>query len=94
MGKHYPKRKLFVPRVDHEETLGTLAAADVQANNLADTLDEEAFLISCDLSWTHRNLTAGEGPLVVGVCHGDYAASEIEAYLENAGSWDRGDLIN
>ncbi len=87
-------RRLFVPKVTHEEALGTLAASDVQANNIADTLDEEAFLISADLVWSIRDLTATEGPIVVGICHSDYAASEIEEYLENAGSWDRGDLIN
>ncbi len=35
----------------------------------------------------------GVGPFLFGVAHADYSAAEIEAYIENAGSWDIGDKI-
>ncbi len=36
---------------------------------------------------------AGDGPITVGIAHSDYTSAEIEEFIENAGSWDEGDLV-
>lgn len=88
------RSKLFVPRARINLALGTLADNTVIGAVCSDTLDEEAFLISCDLTWAILDGTAGEGPIEVGVAHSDYSDAEIEEWLENTGSWDRGDLVS
>ncbi len=74
-------------------TLATTANNTVVATNLTDVLDEEAFLISVKATWSIRSLTAGEGPLLVGLAHSDYTAAEVEEWVENTGSWERGNMV-
>ncbi len=68
--------------VQQAKALGTLADATVLAQSLIGTLTEDMFAISADLLWTIRDLTPGEGPVYVGVAHGDYSVSEIKESLE------------
>ncbi len=62
--------------------------------DLAGTLDEQAFCSSIEATWQLSEFTqaVGDGPIVVGVAHGDYSDAEIEAFIENAASWKSGDL--
>ncbi len=59
------------------------------------SVNERTFVSSIKCSWVLSNLTEqfSDGPIVVGVAHSDYSVSEIEAWLENAGSWDEGNLV-
>ncbi len=65
----------------------TLASSTLAANTLlggdlfTSDLTEDFFCISADLNigWTG---TAGEGPIEVGLAHGDYSDTEIEENLE------------
>ncbi len=84
---------LLKGKIDETLPLGTLANADVVGDVFNDTLDQEAYAISQEAIWTIRELTDDEGPIIVGVAHGDYTDAEIEEYLENAGSWTRGDML-
>ncbi len=43
---------------------------------------EDYFCISIDSLWDFLNHTDGEGPLLVGVAHGDYTLAEIEEFIE------------
>lgn len=61
-------------------TLGTLGAATVFTNALFPAFGEDFFAISADIGWSMRGHTAAEGPLYVGLAHGDYTEPEI---LEN-----------
>ncbi len=90
MAKHGKRRYtgFFVARCRGTLALGTLADDVVVGAVLTDTLAESAFLISVKLVWTLSNLTPGEGPIEVGVAHSDYSDAEIEAWIENTGSWD------
>ncbi len=74
-------------------TLGTQANATVIKNDNADASDIKTFAISLHGTWTKRNGTIGEGPLMVGVAHSDYSAAEIEEWIEASNSWDQGDLV-
>ncbi len=71
-------RKNFVALpVSAQLTLGTLAANTVLTANLIATLTEDLFVISADLTWALLAHTAGEGPIEVGVAHGDLSVAEI-----------------
>ncbi len=73
--------------------LSTLASNALVRGALSDTVDDSVYAISQDARVGLRNLTPGEGPIVVGVAHSDYTAAEIEECLEAVTSWDRGDKI-
>ncbi len=53
----------------------------------------QSYCISADCLWAIRDLTAGEGPLQVGLAHSDYTASEIKEALEAGASFDPGDKV-
>ncbi len=94
--KDWRKQKYLRGSVDHSLLLGTLAAKDVISSLIGDTVKERAWLSSMSLRWSMTAFTksTGDGPIVVGIAHSDYSASEIEVWLENTGSWDEGDLVN
>lgn len=73
--------------------LGTLADATLLADPLNGASDNEYRAISVKLNWSLENHTAGEGPIVVGIAHGDYTQAEIEAWMETTAMMTRGDLV-
>ncbi len=73
-------------------TLATLADATVLSNSLIASLAENFFALSVDLMWVIRGVTAGEGPIQVGVSHGDYSDAEIAENL-NSNLADPGDKV-
>lgn len=87
------QKRLLKGAVDKELTLAALAANDVIAGLFTDTVTEQAFALSTELTWSKRDGTVGEGPIIVGLAHSDYTAAEIEEYLENTGSWEIGDMV-
>ncbi len=88
------RQKLLAGRFDEELALTTLASDTATTVEFADTVNERTYAISMDVQVQLDNLTVGEGPIEVGIAHSDYTAAEIEAYLENAGSWNEGDLVS
>ncbi len=87
------RRRLFVPRVTASHALGALASNDLSLTAFPTALDQEAWAISMDVVTNLHGLTAGEGPVVVGVAHGDYSAAEIEEWFEAGGSWAKADQV-
>jgi len=79
--------------VDETTTLGALASNTLVAIDYDETPDEEVFALSQEATWAITGHTVDEGPIVVGFAHSDYSEAEIEEVIENAGSWDRGDLV-
>ncbi len=73
-------------------TLGALAAADLAVGAETGVVVDRYYAISGDLTASIDGLTAGEGPIRVGVAHSDYTAQQIEDWIENSASWDEGDL--
>ncbi len=59
----------------------------------SDAFTNRFFLISADLEWAMRDHTGGEGPLKVGIAHGDYTVTEIQENLALTGMEDDGDKI-
>ncbi len=70
------RKGFMVWPVQVQLALSTLGGGTVISAALL-TLDEDAFFISADLSWSMRDHTATEGPIVVGLAHGDLAVAEI-----------------
>ncbi len=93
-GKGRRRGKVLKGRISLAVTLGTLANAAAVATAVGDTVQERTLALSIEVTASLRSATPGEGPLVVGVAHSDYSAAEIEEWIENAGSWDEGDLVN
>lgn len=88
-------RRYLRGAIDLKVDVGTLAAQTLAAQVNGDTVDEKTWLSSIVATWSIGDVTptAGVGPLVVGIAHSDYTAAEIEAFIENADSWQEGDKI-
>ncbi len=88
-------RRYLRGAVDIKGSLTTLGTKDVVSFVDSDSVAEKAWLSSVVATWSMDNLTptGGVGPIVVGVAHSDYSSSEIEEWLENAGSWKEASMI-
>ncbi len=73
--------------------LSTLGTKDVVAATLINASTDAYRMTSIDGVWSVVGLTAGEGPIQVGIARGDYTAAEIEEALEAATAVDLGDLL-
>ncbi len=75
--------------------LGTLAQQTLISGTVGDSVTEKAYCSSVVATYSLDEMTtaAGDGPIVVGVAHSDYTDAEIEAWFENTGSWEQGDLV-
>lgn len=97
MAKHGKKgyRRYLKGKIDIALALGTLATKDLVLQAEAGVLDEPAYLSSVKGTWSldgFQNIQ-GDGPVIVGVAHSDYTVAEIEEWIENTGSWTRGDKV-
>ncbi len=83
-------------RVEDELDLLTLATKDIVSALMSNVMEEAGTISSVDLVWSLSDFTeaAGDGPVVVGIAHGDYTNAEMEEAIEAAsGSWGRSDLV-
>lgn len=71
--------------VKKTESLSTLADGTLVLEALTGVLEMNARITSADLSFALDGATPGEGPLQIGVSHGDYSVAEVEENLEVAG---------
>ncbi len=94
-----PKRRKFrryiKGAVDESMSLATLASSTLLGQDFDEVVNERTYASSmrCTHSFTRFTKGLDDGPVMVGVAHGDYSDSEIEAWIENAGSWNEGDLV-
>ncbi len=81
--------------IDASATLALLALASgiVVKNDLTEASDAAYYAVSCDLRWSTRDMTAAEGPIVVGVAHDDLTVTEIKEALESKAAISRGDIV-
>ncbi len=66
---------------DVQFALATLGSDIVLKNDIV-TLGEDFFWLSIDCTWSIQSLTAAQGPIGVGVAHGDLTVSEIGEALD------------
>ncbi len=83
-------------KVDETLALTTLAANTLVSVSFDETVNERTLISSIVASYSLSNFTpaADVGPFIVGVSHGDYSEAEIEEWIENAGSWNEGNLVD
>ncbi len=85
---------LIVVRAQGSVTLGTLSNLIVVASGLnPDGPNDTMWAISADLLLSTDGMTAGEGPLLVGIAHSDYSVVEIAEALA-AGNFNQSDKID
>ena len=89
-------RKYLRGQVDEDLSLGTLAARTMISAIFGNTVNERTFVSSVKASWSLTDYTIGGniGPILVGIAHSDYSTAEVEAFIENTGSWNEGDQIS
>ncbi len=74
-------------------TLSTLAANIVITSAVLGAADGQYRIMSAKQTWAMKNLTAGEGPILVGYAHGDYSVTEIKEAIEAGASINRGNMV-
>ncbi len=81
--------------IDLQMALGTLGGSTLISTPVGDTVTEKAWLSSVVCAYALRNWTdiVNVGPILVGVAHSDYTSAEIEAWIENTGSWEAHDMV-
>jgi len=73
--------------------LSTLASFDLLSGTLLSVSDNEYRLASVNATWAINGLTVTEGPILVGIAHGDYTDAEIEEAIEASASILKADKI-
>ncbi len=76
-----------------ELALATLADNDVITGALFAVSTNSFRALSFRGTWTIAGIASGQGPIHVGLAHGDYDAAEIEEWFEQTASIDRGNKI-
>ncbi len=81
--------------VDEQLAVGALAGQALVSQTFDETVTERTRVSSVIATWGLRNWTPVQdaGPLVCGIAHSDYTDAEIEAVIENAGSWNAGGKV-
>lgn len=86
-------------QISDVQSLTTLASQTVAGATILNAATDAVKVTSVALNfvWDDMTGTGGsaneDGPLLVGVCHGDYSVTEIKEYIESASSMDFGDKI-
>ncbi len=75
------------------QALGTLAAVTVIATDMVPDSDGEYTVVSAEYTHGITGLTAGEGPITIGVAHSDYSVTEIKECVEAQASISLGDKV-
>ncbi len=73
-------------------TLGTLADLTAFITSTVSGFGEDIYVLSVDALWALHTHTAGEGPISVGLAHGDLTVTEIKENLQ-AEMTDPDDII-
>ncbi len=81
--------------LDEVFPLAALGTKDVITLAVGGVVNERTYISSIVAKWGMASMTplADAGPVVFGVAHPDYTSAEIEAWIEDSGSWDEGNLI-
>lgn len=72
-------------RFQESLVLGALGNDLVISGDLLGNVTDKLYLISLDLVCALKNLTAGQGPIAVGIAHGDYSVTEILEWFQSTG---------
>ncbi len=89
------RRRYLRGNVEESLALSTLANNTLVLATFSGAVIERTLVSSIVGTWSLKDLTevVSDGPVIVGLAHSDYTAAEIEAVIENTGSWSEGDLV-
>ena len=90
-------RRYVRGNIDEALVLDVLAGLALVSEAFDETVEQRTLISSIVSTYTAQGQTSdneNDGPILVGVAHSDYSDAEIEAYVENIGSWNEGDLVN
>ncbi len=95
-GRRRRFRRYLRGAIDFNFSLVTLAGNTLVSGVVGGSVTEKAWLSSAVIRWSLDDVTPAvdTGPLLVGVAHSDYTDAEIEAWVENTGSWSEGDMVS
>ncbi len=95
MGKKRPYKRYLKGSVNMSQNFSALGAKDLASQQVADTVQERAWVSSIKAVYSLSEFTPGNdiGPITVGIAHSDYTDAEIEQWVENAGSWTEGNKV-
>ncbi len=81
--------------VDEEVVLSTLVARTLISEIFDETVNERTRVSSVEATYSLKDIVAAvdDGLITVGLAHSDYTDAEIEAVIENTGSWNEGDKV-
>ncbi len=81
--------------VSEKMQLGALSPLTPIKQDFGDVVTEmhRATSIVARYSLDEFTPATNDGPILVGLAHSDYTVAEIEAWIENAASWETGDLV-
>lgn len=79
----------FSERID----IGALGSDACVTQDFDDTLNEDMFFISADVTVAMSGHTTNEGPIAVIIANSDYTAAEILEWWEATNEWDTGNKI-
>ncbi len=76
--------------VDEDITFAALASKTSVAQIFGNVVGTRMVATSIEAAYAMQDLTAGDdvGPIMVGLAHSAYSNTEIQEYLEQAGSWN------
>ncbi len=80
-------------RITPTQPLGTLAAATALVVGLTGSADGAYRVVSVKQTWSIKEMTAGQGPILFGYAHSDYTVAEIKESIEAAAAISLGDKI-
>ncbi len=86
------KKKLYLQTIITVSVASLGAGVVVKTDNGAVVVDR-VYALWAKGVWTLQANTPGDGPLMVGLAHGDYTAAEIEEAIEATGSWDQSNKV-
>lgn len=98
MAKHTKGRRgrrtpLGVARVNESLAIGSVTTGVVIVGALTSNGPQRKFLLSAMLSWGLSGYTTGDGPIHVGLAHGDYTVAEIGEWFNATGALDTQNLV-
>lgn len=87
-------RRYLKGQIHTQVSLGTLAAKTGLRDAVDDSVLERTWCSSIKCTHAMNTFTpaADAGPIQIYLAHSDYSLAEIEEWIENAASWNAGDL--
>ncbi len=91
--KSYKYAGYYFPRMSSGLALDTLATQTMLLSGSLGSADVSTWISKIRACWNIVGQTDADGPIIVGVCHGDYTVAEVEEWYEASAAWQVNDKI-